>query len=394
MNARDNTQATTVEAALQAAPGMMTVPQLRQKTGLDEKDVRAALRQLANLGQLEHIPGRGRYDGRYGLIASRPSNGAPQPEVGHNTGSSASTPDDSPVEGAAVTAPEAADRAAPAAGDEIPTTKYDPDVVSFDQEKRVRALRALLNSPLPECSEAEAMRDMLDDARLQLDMVREALGVPAEPHQTAFERILAAAGFLADGTALLGVIADIRAAIGDPHGKIMLGDLAGSIAELCALGDAHRRDVLAWEHEMEKALDVSSPGMAIERINLLRGERDETVRQYAVLKERHDSYEQAISEIHIVCADAGIPVGHVVERVQRLSELAQRDAPAEEAVDVMEAAAGYLVRAPKRRLRVLTKPQAARAVALAAAKTAGRAEVLALVPVGKAVRGSEWREAK
>ncbi|NMG64336.1 hypothetical protein GPA19_05175 [Azoarcus indigens] len=349
MNARDNTQATTVEAALQAAPGMMTVPQLRQRTGLDEKDVRSALRQLANLGQLEHIPGRGRYDGRYGLIASRPSNGAPQPEVGENTGSSASTSHDSPVEGAAVTAPEAADRAAPAAGDEIPAPKYDPDVVGFNPVKWATA------------------------EKLRTDAAEQ------------------------DCMSLLNVIADIREAVGDPQGRIMLGDLAEHIATAMKLGDAHRQDVLAWEHEMEKALDVSSPGMAIERINLLRGERDETVRQYAVLKERHDSYEQAISEIHRTCMDAGIPVGHVVERVQRLAQLAQsqREEPAEEAVDVMEAAAGYILAASKHKPRRINNPERAREAAMAAIRSgAQRAQVFALIPVGEARRGAEWREAK
>lgn len=43
-------------------------------------------------------------------------------------------------------------------------------------------------------SDNEANRDMLDDARLELDMVREALGVPVEPHQNLHERILEAAG--------------------------------------------------------------------------------------------------------------------------------------------------------------------------------------------------------
>lgn len=47
---------------------------------------------------------------------------------------------------------------------------------------------------------------------------------------------------------------------------------------------------------------------------------------------------------------------------------------------------GYLVRVPKRKPRLLTKPETAIACAKAAAKAAGRAEVLALVPAGKARR--------
>jgi hypothetical protein len=38
--------------------------------------------------------------------------------------------------------------------------------------------------------EVQALRDMLDDTRGLLDMIRERLGVPVEPHQTINERIL------------------------------------------------------------------------------------------------------------------------------------------------------------------------------------------------------------
>lgn len=55
-------------------------------------------------------------------------------------------------------------------------------------------------------------------------------------------------------------------------------------------------------------------------------------------------------------------------------------------------AAGYLVRAPKRPLRTFSRAESAQAAALAAARNgSGRGEVFALVPVGKAVRGAEWR---
>lgn len=41
--------------------------------------------------------------------------------------------------------------------------------------------------------ESEAMRDMLDSARADLDVIREALGVPVEPHQSLIERMVKAA---------------------------------------------------------------------------------------------------------------------------------------------------------------------------------------------------------
>ena len=63
-----------------------------------------------------------------------------------------------------------------------------------------------------------------------------------------------------------------------------------------------------------------------------------------------------------------------------------------DAVDVKDAAVGYLVRVTKRKPRYVTQPERARDAALAAVRAgAGRAEVLAVVPVGVARRGAEWQ---
>lgn len=48
-------------------------------------------------------------------------------------------------------------------------------------------------APSVEQDERGALRDMLDDARAEIAMIREALGVPYEPHQTLLERTLDAA---------------------------------------------------------------------------------------------------------------------------------------------------------------------------------------------------------
>lgn len=64
----------------------------------------------------------------------------------------------------------------------------------------------------------------------------------------------------------------------------------------------------------------------------------------------------------------------------------------QDGVDVKDAAVGYLVRVTKRKPRYVTQPERARDAALAAVRAgAGRAEVLAVVPVGVARRGAEWR---
>lgn len=63
-----------------------------------------------------------------------------------------------------------------------------------------------------------------------------------------------------------------------------------------------------------------------------------------------------------------------------------------DAQEVTDAAVGYLVRVTKRKPRYIVKPERARDAALAAVRAgAGRAEVLAVVPVGVARRGAEWR---
>jgi hypothetical protein len=67
------------------------------------------------------------------------------------------------------------------------------------------------------------------------------------------------------------------------------------------------------------------------------------------------------------------------------------------AIDVKSVAKGYLVRAPKRKPVLVMKPEKAVAKAVSAAKSAGRSEVFAMVPVGaaveKRVKQVEYRDA-
>ena len=66
---------------------------------------------------------------------------------------------------------------------------------------------------------------------------------------------------------------------------------------------------------------------------------------------------------------------------------------AEQARDVNEAAVGYMIKVTGKQPIIRTKPKSAHAAALAGARAHGRADVLALVPIGKAVRGAEWKDA-
>ena len=80
-------------------------------------------------------------------------------------------------------------------------------------------------------------------------------------------------------------------------------------------------------------------------------------------------------------------------RAELATERQAREALQEQdGVDVKDAAVGYLVRVTKRKPRYVTRPERARDAALAAVRAgAGRAEVLAVVPVGVARRGAEWQ---
>ncbi|WP_018991275.1 hypothetical protein [Aromatoleum toluclasticum] len=77
-----------------------------------------------------------------------------------------------------------------------------------------------------------------------------------------------------------------------------------------------------------------------------------------------------------------------------LARTVENMAQGDPAVDVLDAASAYLIRIPKRRPRVVTKPEKVREAAVAAVRNgAERADVFALIPLGTAKRGAEWTDA-
>ena len=84
-----------------------------------------------------------------------------------------------------------------------------------------------------------------------------------------------------------------------------------------------------------------------------------------------------------VIAELNAKLGHARLQIDALNEQLMHG---EEAVDVKDAARGYLVCAPKRKPAKLMKAESAVARAKSAAKATGRGEVFALVPVGVATR--------
>ena len=116
---------------------------------------------------------------------------------------------------------------------------------------------------------------------------------------------------------------------------------------------------LSWEQKMEAAIGHDNVDNVVELIAKLKAELATERQAREALQEQLDSAQ----------ADPG--------------------------VDVKDAAKGYLVRAPKRKLRVCNRGELAVQAAKAAAKNgSGYADVYALVQMGRAVRGAEWVESK
>ena len=158
---------------------------------------------------------------------------------------------------------------------------------------------------------------------------------------------------------LLGLLADIRAAAGDPDGRLMQDELVQHIAR-----------VVKERDDLRERLDAQ-----------IKQWQADTGRLAADLRAAMESRSQAINEADRLRAELA------TERQAREALQEQSDA-----VDVKDAAVGYLVRVPKRAPILRRKPESARSAALSAVRAgASRAEVLAVVPVGTARRGAEWQ---
>lgn len=373
------TPAATVEHALAAAPGMMTVPQLRTKTGLDEKTVRAELRRLAGLGQIEHIPGRGRYDGRYGLTTtSATQREKPQPEVGKNTGSRASVPSSHSAEGAAVR-PEPAPQ--PAA--------QPVAAVAEDEPGRRVTHNPHTGAPRdPRDIESDPMGLLIIDPRKLVNAASET-AAPRTPSATEFS--------------LLGVLADNRAAIGDPTGKIMLGELA----------DAVRARVDGAQMAGDTVLDLQA----------MLGERQRTVENLTAMIATASELlapwvpggidtsdmdlEELATQVVVATADMTLDQERTADALRNARALADKlqhllDSKTHECEALRHAAecagdvqpiTGYLVRPSGLPPVISLKAAAAQAAALSYARRGKRADVYGLVRIGGARVGAEWRPA-
>ena len=171
---------------------------------------------------------------------------------------------------------------------------------------------------------------------------------------------------------LIGVLADIRAAVGDPEGKLMQDELVERVRAVYDLGEAHKRACMKWETAMMAAVGEDGINDVVGKIADL---------QHKVSMQDAELFKQAAVVVDLRA------------QLETLQREAMRGATCLSGHD-RYTAAGYLVRATKRKPRTLLDKDKARDAALSSIRAgAQRAEVFALVPIGHARRGVEWRPA-
>ena len=263
-----------------------------------------------------------------------------------------------------------------------------------------------------------------------------------------------------DEFTLLGLIADIRAAAGDPAGRLMQDELvqhiaavvkerddlrermegiaeqlrAGTIpelenvtgaeglaphvktlcdslgaAEIVATGRGHTIDGLRLEvKDLRDRLDAqikqwqADTGELAQKAHRLAADLEDMTRERDLLKAENLALKtsegatpgfsaelQALRTSHTNAINEADRLRAELDTERQAREALQEQS---DAVDVKDAAVGYLVRVPKRAPILRRKPESARDAALSAVRAgAKRADVLAVVPVGTARRGAEWQ---
>lgn len=176
------------------------------------------------------------------------------------------------------------------------------------------------------------------------------------------------------------------------------GDVEDDIVDLlCSLAKG--------EHD-----DLSLAGEAADEIAALRAELSEARRTneslQSMVKDAADSLDE-LGAVHDILAAVLSPaeprdpndletieLAHIIAMDLAACRAKLARIASNPAVDVMDAARGYIVLSCKRKPRRITNPADAVESAKSAIRAgAQRSEVFALVPVGVARRGAEWRDA-
>ena len=222
---------------------------------------------------------------------------------------------------------------------------------------------------------------------------------------------------------LLGVIADIRKAIGD-EGRIMLGDLVGEIgnivearndffAEAVQIALQRLKDVAALQSErddLRARLDavtqqsIADTDVLTQQIEHLRAELETARAEAIALKTLEGAmpgfgaeYDaQRIASLTAELQALRTSNANAINEADRLRAELATERQAREALQEQEsserALSGYIVRSAKRKPKTIKTLGKAHDAAMSAIRAgAMRADVFALVPVGTARRGAEWR---
>lgn len=227
---------------------------------------------------------------------------------------------------------------------------------------------------------------------------------------------------------LLNVIADIRNAIGDNEGRIMLSGLAGAVKskietlENEGIKSTHEFECIgevvidympdhngSWLIDgirtMDKLIDaqqayIHSQQLIIDKLFLAKKNIEATLSSALLpLDGLHIGAETMAMDTMAILANTQA----LADKLQTLLDSsrheceglrAQLNAGAITSTLEQLAPAGYLLRIPTREHRVITKRTSAEKAAVAAVNAgAPSAEVLALYPIGRASRRAQWRAA-
>lgn len=225
---------------------------------------------------------------------------------------------------------------------------------------------------------------------------------------------------------LLNVIADIRAAIGDEEGRIMLTDLAGRITDrmlersvntqtvvdaLVAvadyLPDSYNYRLIDGIRTMDMLIDaqqayIHGQQLIIDKLFRVKKNIEDTLRPAVVsfdARNQNRGAEIMANDTVAIITNAQAlndKLQHLLDSSRHECEGLRAQLQADSAIVTLEqtAPSGYLLRAPKRKPRVITKLDTAMTAAVAAVNAgAPSAEVLAIYPIGRASRRAQWRAA-
>jgi len=222
---------------------------------------------------------------------------------------------------------------------------------------------------------------------------RSAIDTSVKP---VVEKCKASSTFLSENEAkeqhgLLCVIGDIRRAIGDDTGKVMLSELAETIRRIA--GKASQYD------EQVRDGEVDNLRGELDKANLTIYSLKRDVRfMYATNQELAANRGKILEAEQARAKKMSLALDNLNADAMRLrsenTALKQlnKDMPGFGAVHEALKASQYIILAPRRKPQKVKSHDRAVSIAMSVARGIyRRAEVFALVPAGKAVRGAEWR---